>query len=231
MTNLVILDFDDTITDNRLLDFKAFETPCKNLGIAPPSLKMISSSRKKGLLARDIMQKHLKKIGKSNLLNDFLAKRDMFLSDLKSMHHLQLKKHVLSVLVLLKRKKIKCILCSARKNKQMVKSFLKYSKIDSYFFTTYFMHDMGFVIDNLVKSNRILIKTSLLKQIIKDAHIDPQKVLYVGNSSEDYEAATRLKIPFIYMENNYLDKESDLDLNRVSNMFDLKQNIQSLVLK
>ena len=231
MINLVILDFDDTITDNRLLDFKAFETPCKNLSIAPPSLQMISSSRKKGLLARDIMQKHLRKIRKSNLLNDFLSRRDTFLSDSKSMYHLQLKKHVIQVLVLLKRKKIKCSLCSARKNKQMVKSFLKYNKIDSYFFTKYFMHDVGFVIDNIVRSNRILIKTSLLKQIIKDERINPQRVLYVGNSSEDYEAATRLKIPFVYMENHYLDKESGLDLNRVGNMFDLKQKIQSLVLK
>lgn len=231
MINLVILDFDDTITDNRLLDFKAFETPCKNLGIVTPSVQMISSSRKKGLLARDIMQKHLRKIGKSNLLNDFLSRRDTFLSDSKSMYHLQLKKHVIPVLVLLKRKKIKCILCSARKNKQMVKSFLKYSKIDSYFFTKYFMHDVGFVIDNIVRSNRILIKTSLLKQIIKDERIVPQRVLYVGNSSEDFEAATRLKIPFVYMENYYLNKESGLDLNRVSNMFDLKQKIQSLVLK
>ena len=100
MINLVILDFDDTITDNRLLDFKAFETPCKNLNIPPPSFKMISSSRKKGLLAKDIMQKHLKKIGKSNLLSDFLSKRDTFLSDSKSMYHLQLKKHVIPVLSL-----------------------------------------------------------------------------------------------------------------------------------
>ncbi|WP_048109283.1 HAD family hydrolase [Nitrosarchaeum koreense] len=231
MINLIILDFDDTITDNRLLDFKAFEIPCKNLGIHPPSLKMISSSRKKGLLARDIMQKHLKKIGKSNLLSDFLSKRDTFLSDSKSMYHLQLKKHVIPILSLLKRKKIKCILCSARKNKQMVKSFLKYNKIDSYFFTTYFMHDLGFVIDNIVRSNRVLIKTSLLKQIIKDEHIDPQRVLYVGNSSEDLEAATLLKIHFVYVENDYLNKESDLDITRISNMIDLKQQIQLLVLK
>ncbi|GEM_PF-5034158 len=231
MINLVILDFDDTITDNRLLDFKAFETPCKNLGIIPPSPQTISSSRKKGLLAKDIIQKHLRKIGKLNFLNDFLSRRDMFLSDSKSMYHIQLKKHIISVLSLLKRKKIKCILCSARKNKQMVKAFLKYSKTDSYFFTTYFMQDMGFVLDNIVRSNRILIKTSLLRQIIKDECIDPQRILYVGNSSEDFEAATRLKIPFVYMENHYLDKESHLDLNRVSNMLDLKQKIQSLVLK
>lgn len=231
MINLVILDFDDTITDNRLLDFKAFETPCKNIGIIPPSLQTISSSRKKGLLAKEIIQKHLRKIGKSNLLNDFLSRRDMFLSDSKSMYHLQLKKHIIPVLSLLKRKKIKCILCSARKNKQMVKAFLKYSKLDSYFFTTYFMQDVGFVLDNIIRSNRILIKTSLLRQIIKDENIDPQRILYVGNSSEDLEAATRLKIPFVYMENNYLDKESDLDLNRVGNMLDLKQKIQSLMLK
>ena len=231
MISLVILDFDDTITDNRLLDFKAFETPCKNLGISTPSPQIISSSRKKGLLARDIMQKYLMEIGKSNSLNDFLSRRDRFLSDSKSMYYLQLKEHVIPVLALLRRKKIKCILCSARKNKQMVKSFLKYSKIGSYFFTTYFMQDVGFVLDNLVRSNRILIKTSLLKQIIKDEHIDPRRILYVGNSSEDSEAATRLNIQFVYMENHYLDKELDLDLNRVGNMFDLKQKIQSLVLK
>ncbi|MBI4131366.1 MAG: HAD family hydrolase, partial [Nitrosarchaeum sp.] len=131
----------------------------------------------------------------------------------------------------LKRKNIKCILCSARKNKQMVKSFLKYNEIDSYFSATYFMHDLGFVIDNIVRSNRVLIKTSLLKQIIKDEHIDPQRVLYVGNSSEDFEAATLLQIPFVYVENDYLNKESDLDIIRISNMLDLKQQIQSLVLK
>lgn len=231
MISLLILDFDDTIADNRLLDFKAFEIPCKTIGIAPPSQKSIAISRKRGLLAREIMQKHLEKLKKLYLLGDFLSRRDEFLSDPKSTRHLCLKKHAIQVLALLRRKKVKCILCTARKNKQIVKLFLRDSGISRYFSSTYFMHDMGFSVDNLVRSNRILIKASLLHQIIRDERINPQQMLYVGNSSEDYEAAARLRIPFVYLENHYLSKEPGLDSNRVGSMHALKQKIHSLVPK
>ena len=55
MTHLVIFDFDDTLTDNRFLDYQAFSIPCKKLGLPIPKSQKITNLRKKGFLAKDIM--------------------------------------------------------------------------------------------------------------------------------------------------------------------------------
>ena len=54
MTKLIIFDFDDTITDNFLLDFKSFYFTCKKFGIKCPTKNKILKFRLEGLLANDI---------------------------------------------------------------------------------------------------------------------------------------------------------------------------------
>jgi len=43
MTHLVIFDFDDTLTDNRFLDYQAFSIPCKKLGLPIPVTSTFTS--------------------------------------------------------------------------------------------------------------------------------------------------------------------------------------------
>ena len=168
MIRLIIFDFDDTLTDNRFLDYQAFLIPCKKLGLSIPKLNKVSALRKKGYLAKDIMIMHLKKEKKEQLIQQFLDHRSKFLNSEKSLNHLKLKKNTKSLLYFLKRKKIPCVLCTARKNKKHILNFLTKNKIISYFSNVYFMEDLKFSMDNLAASNRVLIKNILVRKIIKN---------------------------------------------------------------
>ena len=79
MTKLIIFDFDDTITDNFLLDFKSFYFTCKKFGIKCPTKNKILKFRLEGLLANDI-SKQLIDNNKIDL-NSFITYRKEFLEN------------------------------------------------------------------------------------------------------------------------------------------------------
>ncbi len=56
MIRLIIFDFDDTITDNSLLDLKSFYFTCKKFGIKFPTKNKILKFRREGLLVNDISE-------------------------------------------------------------------------------------------------------------------------------------------------------------------------------
>ena len=148
MIKLIIFDFDDTITDNVLLDYNAFLFPCKKLKIPCPNKSLIRSLRKRGFLAKEIIQ-YNSQIKNKYTVKTFLKERNNFLSDKNSFKFLKLKTNTKFLLYNLKRKNIKCILCTARKNKKTVMNFIKKNQISSYFSKFYFMEDLELSVDNL----------------------------------------------------------------------------------
>ena len=97
MIRLIIFDFDDTIIDNSFLDYNAFVTPCKQLKIKIPQQKEFIKLRKKGLVAKEIMIKILKKQNKEEMLSGYLELRTKFLFK-ESLKYLILKKNTKSLL-------------------------------------------------------------------------------------------------------------------------------------
>jgi len=231
MTHLVIFDFDDTLTDNRFLDYQAFSIPCKKLGLPIPKSQKIRNLRKKGFLAKDIMLMYLKQHKKEESINQFLDKRSKFLNSKESMNYLKIKENTKSVLYFLKRKKISCILCTARKNKKHVLGFLSKNNILSYFTNVYFMEDLKLSIDNLAASNRVLIKNILIRKIIKDEKLKPLEMIYVGNSVDDLITSKNMKIPFIYYQNSYLEKNTSKKITKVKSMKDLQNELNRYIMK
>jgi len=203
MIRLIIFDFDDTLTDNRRLDRYAFIVPCKKLGLPIPKNQMIRKYRKKGYLAKDIMKNVLNK-NNTKKIQDFLDERKKFLNSRGSMDFLDLKNYSKYLLYFIKRKKIKMILCTSRKNKRIVIDFLKKKQINQYFSKFYFMEDFKINIDNRVSKNRIIIKKLLLGKIIKSELICKEEIMFVGNSYEDFTCAKDLGIRFIMYQNSYL---------------------------
>ena len=228
MIRLVILDFDDTIVDNRKIDYQGFIIPFKKLGVSIPSIKQITKFRRKGKLAMDIALKFLKDSKRGYLIDEFLGIRSKFLHSDESINHLYLKKNTKSLLNMLKRNKVKCVLCSVRTNKKIILNFVTKNKIHQYFQDVILMEDLGFKIDNFSPSNRILIKSSLIHKIIKNNKIKLDEIVFVGNSVEDLEASNNMKIPFIYYQNSYLEELEDKKVIKVTNMTDLKKKIQFL---
>ena len=57
MIKLIIFDFDDTITDNRNLDFESFKISCEKFNIKNPlSLKKLINLRQKSYTAKEILK-------------------------------------------------------------------------------------------------------------------------------------------------------------------------------
>jgi len=226
MIRLIIFDFDDTITDNFMLDFKSFYLTCKKFNIKLPTKNKILKFRREGLLANDISKQLIGNRNKIDL-DSFITYRKKFLEK-NSIKYLGLKKDIKKLFMFIKTKKIKCIICSANKHKFIIESFLKTNEIFHNFNMILTMDKLGFNIDNSSFSNRVLIKNSLLHNALKKFKISKNEIIFVGNSLEDLQSANYCRIPFIYFQNNYLPLQKKKNIHRVNSMIELRQSIDSL---
>jgi len=197
MEKYVIFDFDDTLVNNELLDFEGFKRPCNYFGIKPPSKNEISLQRKEGLLAEEIIKNINKKTKKVFSITNFLNYRKNFLSSSESISYLRLKNNIQNLLSFLQKNGVICYLCSVRSNKKLIINFLINNNIRYYFSGIFIPQDFKINIDNRNISNRILIKTSLIKQILKK--ISSNQIVFIGDSKEDFIAANKFLIKFILL--------------------------------
>ena len=225
MTKLIIFDFDDTITDNFLLDFKSFYFTCKKFGIKCPIKNKILKFRREGLLANDI-SKQLIDNNKIDL-DSFITYRKEFLEN-NSVKYLRLKKNIKKLFSFIKTKEIKIVICSANKHKFIIEDFLKINKIFHKFSKILTMAELGFTIDNSSFSNRVLIKKSLLHNVLKKFNVSTNEIVFVGNSLEDLQSANYFGIPFIYFQNNYLPLQKKKNTHTVNSIIELRQTIGDL---
>ncbi len=198
MKNLVIFDFDDTIVDNDVLDYMGFKIPCQKLGVNFPSKLKLKTCRKNGMTARDIFKIFS---NDERLLLKFLKLRKIFLKK-ESSNYLKIKPNSISLFQKLKKTNHELILCTVNNNPKMIKIFLKENNIAQYFKNFFTIDDLGIFLENNNYSNRILIKTSLLHLIKKN--YSNYNIIFIGNSIEDYHAAKKSKIKFIFFLTSYL---------------------------
>lgn len=233
MIRVVIFDFDDTLIDNRVSDYQGFLIPCIRLGLSLPTVREIYRFRKKGLLAKDIAKHILNHSKKYFLLDRFLSIRRNFINSMNSNRYFRLKKRTKLLLKFLKRKEIKCFICSVRKNRKLVHEFLKNEKILKYFDGIHLMVDLSFNIENNTPSKKALIKSRLIQKVMKDYSFKPVEVIFVGNSEEDIKSASKTRVKFIFYKNSYLPNLPKLDLQniiKVSNMDRLRKKIDKMIM-
>lgn len=212
MKNLIIFDFDDTIVDNSKLDYMGFKIPCTNLNLDYPNPSILKKYRKKGMIAEKIIELYTddnKKIIK------FLEQRKIFLNN-NSNKYLKIRPYSKVVLKKLINSNNELLICTANSNPKNIRTFLEKNNLDGLFKNLYSIQNLVFKIDNNNFENRILIKTSLLKFIIKNKKNSYHKLFYIGNSLEDFKAAKKLKINFIYFINPYLPKPNLKNLLKIN---------------
>jgi len=219
MTKCIIFDFDNTLVDNTKLDYEGFKKPSYQLGLHIFSKKDIILHRKHGLLANEIIKKIKLKEKNNFSINNFLNLRKIFLNSVESNIFLELRTGSKELLYFLKKNNVKCYLCSVRSNKKTIYLFLKKNNLLQYFSGILLPKDLKINIDNSNHSNRILIKTSLIRKITKK--INSNDIVYVGDSSEDIISAKRLFIKFVLFKSFYL-RNDDVTLSKVTNMKILK---------
>ncbi len=211
--SLIIFDFDDTVVDNSTLDYMGFKIPCQKLGMRVPTKSKLIMYRKKGMLAKEIIQIFSNDQEK---LKEFLKLRKIFLKN-ESFTYLKVKPY--STLVFKKLiKNNKLIISTANNNPKMINKFLKENNLDKFFKKIFSINDLGIKLENDNFSNRIIIKTSLLRLISKNYKNSITHFIFIGNSLEDYHAAKKLKIKFIYFSNTYLQNPKINNLIKITNM-------------
>ena len=222
MIKLIIFDFDDTITDNSRLDFKSFKITCDKFNIKSPlTLKKLIDFRQKSYTAEKILKFIKKSTNNFFPMKEFLKERKNFLLTNESNNYLKIKPDTKLILKTLQKYKIPIFLCTVRNDKEIVKFFLKLYDIECYFQDIFCTSDLTLKIDNTISDNRILIKSSLLKKIIKKNKIDQGEMLFIGNSFEDRIASSPHKMIFIKFNNNYLAKENydyEYSVNTMKNL-------------
>ena len=226
MIRLIVFDFDDTITDNFLLDLKSFYFTCKQFNVKLPTKNKILKFRRAGLLASDISKQLVGNSDKIDL-DSFITYRKRFLEN-NSVKYLRLKKNIKKLFSFIKTKEMKNIICSTNKHKFIIEDFLKTNKIFHNFSKILTMDELGFMIDNSSFSNRVLIKKSLLHNVLKKFNISTDEIVFVGNSLEDLQSANYFGIPFIYFQNNYLPLQKKKNIHIVNSMIELRQTIGNL---
>jgi phosphoglycolate phosphatase-like HAD superfamily hydrolase len=232
MIKLIIFDFDDTITDNKNLDFESFKISCKKFNIKNPlSLKKLVNLRQKSYTAKEILKFIKTFTQKSFPTKNFLEYRTNFLLSDISNTYLQIKLDTKLVLKTLQKNKTIIFLFTVRKDKQLVINFLKKNNIEHCFSNIYCSSDLTEKIDNNNSDNRILIKSSLLKKIIKKNKLNHKEILFVGNSSEDRIASSFHKINFLKFNNDYLPKENYNYQYSTNNMKNLNKIVKELIVK
>jgi len=227
MIRLVILDFDDTLTNNIYLDHQSFVFSCKKLGLTSPTFEKIVSLRKQGFIATEIINKIVDKKIESGIISKFILFRQNFLRNKNSMKFLKLKDGTEKLFFILKGLKINCILCTSRKDKQFILEFLKKQNIKHYFSEIYYNQSVGSSLDNVDPLNRLLIKNVLIKKILQSYNFRNSEILYVGNAAEDLKTAQNMDILFIYFQNFYLPEYPYVKL-KVDNMKGLIKKIEGL---
>jgi len=214
MKDLIIFDFDDTITDNSALDYLGFKIPCQKLGINFPTKTKLVRFRKNGMIAKEIFQKFS---NDEHKLNQFLKLRKNFLKKELS-NHLETKPYSSLVFKKLLKDKNELMIATVNNNPKMIYKFLKEKNLNHFFKKIYTIKTLKINLENNNYSNRILIKTSLLKMIIKNHKNSFNNLIFIGNSLEDYYAAKKLKIKFIYFLNSYLPNPKINNLKKITRM-------------
>lgn len=226
MKKYVIFDFDDTLISNEVLDFESFRRTCNYFGIMSPSKNEIYKQRNKGLLAKEIVTNILDKSKKSFSVNDFLNYRKNFLSSQESNSFLEIRTGTKKLLSFLEKNGVKCYLCSVRNNKKLLMHFLNENNISKYFYKILIPSDLKIRLDNDVFSNRVLIKNSLIKNILKK--IPHNNFIFVGDSKEDLISSNNFFIKFILFKKDYFNNQFGHDVIKVSDMKILKNKIIQL---
>lgn len=224
MIKIIILDFDDTLIDNKLFDFQSFKQTSIKLDYYVPKLAEISNLRKKYFLAKEIIKWLIKKSKNNNAIK-FWEEREKFLESKESLKYISLRPYSRLFLKKLKKRNIIVIIATLRKNKKILEMFLKKEHISCYIDSIYNLKYNK--IETRKFSNAIKIKQNMIKQIQKSYDLKSNEIFSIGDSLADYEAARKCKINHVILK---IDKKfHKISPKNVFSFKELNSRIESII--
>lgn len=203
---LIIFDLDDTLIDNREVDYQSFALTCQAHQIHAPSRNRLLHYRNQGMTAEEIIhmlwgEKHLpvlNQIKKQRL--KLLASGDLWL-------HLALPfPGVVNLLKDLERKKIQVAIVTIRKNRRLIEQLLK--KIDcwkciNFLFCGDDMPDLSGLKTHV--GDAFKFKKAGYKKAMKNFKVESKQTLVIGDDPDELRAALDLHMSCVRVRNPYKD--------------------------
>lgn len=187
--NVVIFDFDDTLTDNKILDLESFRYLSSNLGLYMPSGQEIKELRCKSLLAKDIISWMIERSAKSVPLDLCIKMRDEFLKGKESQRFIRIKPKSRSILQKLKSQGYVLLIATSRTDTGPLKTILQSHKLAGFFKNVY--------------TNNSGDKTNVYQKILRDLDLLPSECLVVSNSFQDLLPALSLGMKVVGIKGSY----------------------------
>ena len=192
---LYIFDFDDTLVNNHLVDFRSFETIIKKYRLKEITQNKLLEFRKKGFLAQDIFRQLTK-----GQIEPFVSERRKLLNDKSIWKHLSLNPGVKKTLKKIKEKGDYIIIIT-RKPKHLVNAILPILKIDDFIDKVY---------------------TASKKDIVIKDFMTNSNIVFVSDSEEDLRLVKKLNIKTYCFYNKYKDLEK---MNRIAKVINSLEEV------
>ena len=202
---LILMDFDDTITDNSEADYYSF---IKTKNKIKPELKEMSIEefkklRKSGWLAHEIIKKMINSDNNEMIEHFNNIRQEILLMDKEMQDKVRLNEGVPETLEYLKSKDLILAITTCKSNRKIVEKLLKKFGI-SHYFDNIFCRERNNFKDIVEIKRDIYIKALNYYKVMKE------DVVVVGNLSEDLIPAREMGIKCIGVISNY-SKEEDLE--------------------
>ncbi|MBI2010381.1 MAG: HAD hydrolase-like protein [Candidatus Chisholmbacteria bacterium] len=203
---LTIFDLDDTLIDNREVDYQSFAQVWRKYKVRPLGRKKLATYRNQGMKADDIIQRVW---GNRSLSIVERVKKER--QELLASGNLWLKlarpfPGVANLLNNLKKQKIRVAIVTIRKNRALIEQLLRkrgwLRRID-FLFCGDDMSDSGGTKTHA--SNVLKLKKAGYEKAMTFLNVAREKTLVVGDDPEDLQAALNLGIICARVRNSYKD--------------------------
>jgi FMN phosphatase YigB (HAD superfamily) len=185
---VVVFDFDDTLTDNKLLDLRSFQYLSSRLGLYMPTRQEIKELRYKSMLAKDIITWMIEKSAKSVQVELLMKLRNEFLNGKESEGLIRIKPKAYSTLKKLKSQGYTLLVATRQKLVHLV-PILERRRLKDFFQGLY--------------TNSSEDKTSIYQKILQDFNLLPSECIVVSNLFQDLLPALDLGIKAVGIEGSY----------------------------
>ena len=201
---VIIFDLDDTLTDNKILDFESFRHLSLSLALYTPTMNEIIELRCGSLLAEDIVHWMIEKSRKSVPQILCMKKRKEFLRREGNGLLIKIKPRVRSTLSELKSMGYTLIVATVRNDKKAVLGLLRKHKLAGFFADVYTSRSE--VRDKLAEMSGSGVekaKFKIYQKILRDLKVLPSECLVVGNTLQDLLPALTLGMKVVGTKGSY----------------------------
>lgn len=177
----IIFDFDGTLADSTHVFMSVWNTLADKYHYRKIKLDELESLKKISIMER------------SKLFNFPIYKMPIFIpqfyrlysQSIKEIHLIDGMKDLLQEL----KKKGYTITIISSNDQENILEFLKMNKIDT--------------VTNVICSNRVFGKDKIIHKFLKDQHLKPSEVIYVGDEQRDIVACKKVGVPIIWVSWGY----------------------------